>query len=187
MDGVGGCACKCVARSVHLSHGRIHTKETQRHESMTYTTTALSEARTLRPDNDSHNCSTVHQQLVLSFPNHIPALSHGFRQCMHIGARAPQGWSWYDGKGNPQPRVHTKASDTCYCGDDNVAVSNGVLTLTNRREESHGFNYTSGVVNSIHYPPGSGRGFERAYGYFEARIKPSPGKYNCGYVSNHHY
>ena len=58
--------------------------------------------------------------------------------------------------------MHTKKSDTCYFADGNVEVSGGVLTLANRREQSHGFNYTSGVVNSISY--GTGRGFQQTYG-----------------------
>ena len=92
-----------------------------------------------------------------------------------------KGWSWCNGTGQipgtPQPRVQTKASDTCFFGDDNVAVVDGKLVLTNRRERSHGFDYTSGVVNSIAYP---GRGFQQTYGYFEARILPSAGKHNLG-------
>jgi len=41
-----------------------------------------------------------------------------------------------------------------------------------------GFEYTSGVVNSIAYP--GGRGFQQLYGYFEARIQPSSGEHNLG-------
>ena len=118
-----------------------------------------------------------------------------------------KGWSWCNGTGKapgtPQPRTQFKASDTCYFGDDNVAVADGKLVLTNRREKSHGLNYSeynnadygfqlftftgthcallstaSGVVNSISYGPG--RGFQQVYGYFEARVQPSPGKHNLG-------
>jgi beta-glucanase (GH16 family) len=92
-----------------------------------------------------------------------------------------KGWAWCNGTGTepglPQPRTHVKASDTCYFADDNVAVTDGKLVLTNKREKSHGFDYTSGVVNSIAYP---GRGFQQLYGYFEARIQPSPGEHNVG-------
>lgn len=90
--------------------------------------------------------------------------------------------SWCNGTGElpgaPQPRTHFKASDTCFFGDDNVAVSDGKLMLTNRREKSHGLNYTSGVINSINYGPG--HGFQQLYGYFEARVQPSPGQHNLG-------
>ena len=40
------------------------------------------------------------------------------------------GWSWYDGKGHPQSRVQTKASDTCFFADENVAVLDGVYPRT---------------------------------------------------------
>lgn len=89
-----------------------------------------------------------------------------------------KGWSWYDGKGNPLPRNHTKASDTCWFDDNNVFVRNGSLVLVNKRENNHGFNYSSGVVNSIAY--NRSQGFQQTYGYFEARIRPSPGATNCG-------
>ena len=92
-----------------------------------------------------------------------------------------KGWAWCNGTGTepglPQPRTHVKASDTCYFADENVAVTDGKLVLSNKREKSHGFDYTSGVVNSIPYP---GRGFQQLYGYFEARIQPSPGEHNVG-------
>jgi beta-glucanase (GH16 family) len=88
-----------------------------------------------------------------------------------------KGWSWCNGTGilpgSPQPRMHVKASDMCYFADENVHVADGKLVLTNKREQSHGFNYTSGVVNSIRYGPD--QGFAQTYGYFEARIKASPG------------
>eukprot|EP01047_Picozoa_sp_COSAG01_P028442 COSAG01_NODE_1909_length_8928_cov_64.180315_13_plen_515_part_00 len=93
-----------------------------------------------------------------------------------------KGWSWCNGTGQtpgtPQPRVQVKASDTCFFADENVAVVDGKLVLTNKREKSHGFEYTSGVVNSISYGPG--HGFQQTYGYFEARIQPSNGSENCG-------
>jgi hypothetical protein len=60
-----------------------------------------------------------------------------------------KGWSWCNGTGtspgHPQPRVQVKASDTCWFGDSNVHTEGGNLVLTNRREKSHGFNYTSGT------------------------------------------
>jgi len=56
----------------------------------------------------------------------------------------------------------------------------GKLVITNKRETMGGFNYTSGTVNTISYPPGAGRGFQQTYGYFEARILPSPGQHNMG-------
>jgi len=52
-------------------------------------------------------------------------------------------------------------------------IFNWNLVILNQREPSHGFNYTSGVVNSILY--NNSQGFEQAYGYFEARILPSKG------------
>ena len=100
------------------------------------------------------------------------------------GSLWTKGWSWCNGTGqlpgSPQPRTQEKASDTCWFGDENVAIDSdeGHLVLTNRREPAHGYNYTSGVVNSISYGPGLG--FQQTYGYFEARIKPSPGAHNLG-------
>jgi len=90
-----------------------------------------------------------------------------------------KGWSWYDGNGHPQPRTQFKASDLCYFSDDNVYVKDGNLVIINKRERSHNFNYTSGVVNSIRY--NDKQGFQQLYGYFEARILASPGgKNNTG-------
>lgn len=109
-------------------------------------------------------------------PTLIEDFEKGFNESLWT-----KGWSWCNGTGQtpgvPQPRTHRKASDTCYFADANVAVSDGKLVLTNKRESSHGFNYTSGVVNSIAY---HGRGFQQLYGFFEARIKPSDGKHNLG-------
>ncbi len=35
-----------------------------------------------------------------------------------------------------------------WCSADNVEVGNGVLTITSKREESHGMNYTTGGVTT---------------------------------------
>jgi len=83
-----------------------------------------------------------------------------------------KGWSWYK-NGVPQPPLYEKVGDTCYFADENVFIQDGNLILLNRREQSHGYNYTSGVVNSLAY--NSSQGFEQMYGYFEAHILASQG------------
>jgi len=84
-----------------------------------------------------------------------------------------KGWSWYDGRGRSRPRRHTKDGDECLFADENVFIEDGKLILENRRESRGGFNYTSGTVNTLQY--NGSQGFEQVYGYFEARIKASPG------------
>jgi len=84
-----------------------------------------------------------------------------------------KGWSWYK-NGVPQPPVQVKASDPdCYFDESNVYIQNGNLVILNERRLNHGYNYTSGVVNSI--ASNKSQGFESLYGYFEARIWGSPG------------
>jgi len=83
-----------------------------------------------------------------------------------------KGWSYYK-NGIPQPPVNVKGTDTCYFADENVYIQDGHLVLRDQREQSHGYSYTSGVVNSIAY--NSSQGFEQLYGYFETRFIGSLG------------
>jgi len=84
-----------------------------------------------------------------------------------------KGWSWYK-NGVPQPPVQTKASDPdCYFDEANVYTQNGNLIINDERRLNHGFNYTSGVVNSIAY--NASQGFQQLYGYFESRLWGTPG------------
>merc|ERR1712232_477940 len=88
-------------------------------------------------------------------------------------AKWTKGWSWYDGQGHSRPRRFSKAGDECFFADENAFVEDGKLILENRREKKGGFNYTSGTVNTLKY--NDTQGFEQVYGYFEARIRASPG------------
>jgi len=84
-----------------------------------------------------------------------------------------KGWSWYDGHGSSRPRRNTKDGDECFFADENVYVEDGKLVLVNRREVREGYNYSSGTVNTLQY--NESQGFEQVHGYFEARIRASPG------------
>ena len=44
-----------------------------------------------------------------------------------------KGWSWYDGHNHSRPRVHTKASDTCWYDDQNVSVRMMIRTQCSHR------------------------------------------------------
>jgi len=83
-----------------------------------------------------------------------------------------KGWSWC----NPQgcsPRSFEKPGDTCYFPDEAVYIENGQLVLESNRQSMGGYNYTSGVVTTATY--NASQGFSSHFGYYEARIKSSPG------------
>jgi len=83
-----------------------------------------------------------------------------------------KGWTWCRPEGCDPP-VQVKPGDTCYFPDEAVYIEDGQLVLEANRKEMGGYNFTSGVVNSAAY--NASQGFPCLYGYYEARIKSSPG------------
>jgi len=83
-----------------------------------------------------------------------------------------KGWSWCTPEGC-KPPVQEKPGDTCYFPDEAVYVEDGQLVLESKRQVMRGYSYTSGVVNSAAY--NASQGFPCHFGYYEARIKVSPG------------
>jgi len=83
-----------------------------------------------------------------------------------------KGWTWCNPLGCPPP-VKEKPGDTCYFPDEAVYIEDGHLVLESKRQEMGGYDYTSGVVNSASY--NSSQGFPCLFGYYETRIKSSPG------------
>ena len=73
-----------------------------------------------RPTNGKHRGSSWRLTLDEQFDNDLnPSLW-------------TKGWSWYDGHNHSRPRMHTKASDTCWFDDRNVradALLLGVLFM----------------------------------------------------------
>jgi len=84
-----------------------------------------------------------------------------------------KGWTWCTATGGCQPPVYEKPGDTCYFPDEAVYIENGELVLESNKQAMGGYNYTSGVVNSASY--NTSQGFSCLFGYYEARIKSSPG------------